>query len=621
MKSVLHKTCIPFFLTILIGMVPVQPVSGQEYTFSEIKEIFMLNPPQYGNTGLREACFGSLDDIIIGTYPPMASGIKPFYVSMVHKALMEIQTEQVTEGATVWQIYNHGFIVKTPTRTIAFDFKNYYYFKEIIDLADYLDVLFISHEHSDHYDVTLVNNMKNLGKPVVGPSEWSVPTIGMDAGESQEIAGLQVTAHYGLHNVPVRQFEVVTPEGLKFLHTGDNQTSETLPEVTGIDIMMLDAWINESGATSWIEGVRIAVNKMKPQVTLAGHIMALSHLGGIIVPYRDALASDDGTLLSEYYVMAWGERIHYGENDDTVPPNTVQNLNWKFEQDTLRFVWDSPEPAVDGDTASFYRLQINDSEDFWTMETEFVYEDKASDLQNVKVYTYDSCGNQSTGSAELQIAGSLVYTTFVVTVPQETPADETVYIAGNFNQWDPGAAETGIDNEEHDLPMVKTVDNEWEKRYLLTAGESIEYKYTRGSWNSVEKDANGGEIQNRILTVPSEDMIQADTVERWKDMQGSAVHSYEKPSSCRLYQNVPNPFNPVTRIDYTLQKNEFVIIEIYNIAGEKIATLVKDVVSAGRHSIMWNGKNQLSKPVPSGLYLCRISTPSFQKSIRMTLLK
>ena len=316
---------------------------GQIYSFPEIKAIFLRERPQTGDLDIRKDCFGSIDDLILGTYPPLHSDTRPFYKLMIRKAIIEIENEIVKEGATIWQIYNHGFVIKTPSATFGCDLFDYFFIPEFINLANLIDAYFISHEHGDHHSGLLINEMIALGKPVVGPAEFSRVSIGMNPGESRMIAGLAVTAHDGLHgNIAIRQFEIVTPEGLKFLHTGDNQTSETLPSISDIDVMMLNCWINESGSISWVLGVRIAVNKMKPVVTLPGHMMELGHLGSQNppVPYRDPIASDNGTLASEYCILGWGERYHYGqESNDTVKPNTAEHLTYTLSFDTMNFTW------------------------------------------------------------------------------------------------------------------------------------------------------------------------------------------------------------------------------------------------------------------------------------------
>ena len=86
--------------------------------------------------------------------------------------------------------------------------------------------------------------------------------------------------------------------------------------------------------------------------------------------------------------------------------------------------------------------------------------------------------------------------------------------------------------------------------------------------------------------------------------------------------NYPNPFNPSTIIKYLLQKDSFVNVSIYNIKGQKVATLVDEKLLTGNHSIVWNGKDKDGNSVSSGVYFYKIETDKNQKTInRMVLLK
>ena len=75
-----------------------------------------------------------------------------------------------------------------------------------------------------------------------------------------------------------------------------------------------------------------------------------------------------------------------------------------------------------------------------------------------------------------------------------------------------------------------------------------------------------------------------------------------------LMQNYPNPFNPTTTIDFNLTENTFVTLEIFNIKGQKVKTLVADNMQAGYHSMVWNGKNNAGKSVSSGIYFSNFGT-------------
>ena len=83
-----------------------------------------------------------------------------------------------------------------------------------------------------------------------------------------------------------------------------------------------------------------------------------------------------------------------------------------------------------------------------------------------------------------------------------------------------------------------------------------------------------------------------------------------------LFQNYPNPFNPSTTINYTIPEQGFVSIKVYNMLGQEISTLVNEVKLPGSYQIHFNADN-----LPSGVYIYRIKTGTFTKSMRMILLK
>ncbi|MFH1700296.1 MAG: FlgD immunoglobulin-like domain containing protein [Candidatus Zixiibacteriota bacterium] len=93
------------------------------------------------------------------------------------------------------------------------------------------------------------------------------------------------------------------------------------------------------------------------------------------------------------------------------------------------------------------------------------------------------------------------------------------------------------------------------------------------------------------------------------------------PMIYNLRQNYPNPFNPFTRIDFNLPKSSFVELDIYNILGEKVRSLISKNMAAGQHSIMWNSKNDNGRDAASGVYYYRITTDEFTASKKMLLLQ
>jgi hypothetical protein len=86
--------------------------------------------------------------------------------------------------------------------------------------------------------------------------------------------------------------------------------------------------------------------------------------------------------------------------------------------------------------------------------------------------------------------------------------------------------------------------------------------------------------------------------------------------------NYPNPFNPSTTISFSVQQtSSFVILGIYNLKGQKVKILVNEILPIGKHSVIWNGKDEDNNPVSSGIYLYKIRAGDFEKTRKMILLK
>ncbi len=74
-----------------------------------------------------------------------------------------------------------------------------------------------------------------------------------------------------------------------------------------------------------------------------------------------------------------------------------------------------------------------------------------------------------------------------------------------------------------------------------------------------------------------------------------------------LKANIPNPFNPETTIMYDILEPSSVLLEIYNLRGQKVRTLVNEFKNTGKHSIVWNSRDDKGSSLPSGIYYYRMS--------------
>ena len=93
------------------------------------------------------------------------------------------------------------------------------------------------------------------------------------------------------------------------------------------------------------------------------------------------------------------------------------------------------------------------------------------------------------------------------------------------------------------------------------------------------------------------------------------------PVEYTLNQNYPNPFNPTTLIKFSIPKDDFVTIKVYDIIGQEITTLFSGYTKAGAHTLSWNGMDRNGKQVSSGSYIYRMTAGEFSQSKKMIYIK
>lgn len=141
----------------------------------------------------------------------------------------------------------------------------------------------------------------------------------------------------------------------------------------------------------------------------------------------------------------------------------------------------------------------------------------------------------------------------------------------------------------------------------LTAGEfrlyveSTEYENTAEN-GSVVVDYGSNSVKSKDLYLsPS---------------STTGVGNSTTPTSFALMQNYPNPFNPATTIRFTIPEKVKVTLDVYNLIGQKVATLVNDEINAGQHEVKFDGSN-----LSSGIYLYKIQAGDFVSVKKMLLIK
>jgi GH35 family endo-1,4-beta-xylanase len=134
--------------------------------------------------------------------------------------------------------------------------------------------------------------------------------------------------------------------------------------------------------------------------------------------------------------------------------------------------------------------------------------------------------------------------------------------------------------------------------------------------------ANEGAISAQ-LTINSNSPTSPDIV----NLQGTGIPATRLaeeqclPNGYQLGQNFPNPFNPVTSIQYLLPEASQVKLIVYDLRGAKIRTLVNTYQNSGRYTVIWNATNDLGVPVPAGLYLYCLDQGASKMQKKMILLR
>lgn len=95
----------------------------------------------------------------------------------------------------------------------------------------------------------------------------------------------------------------------------------------------------------------------------------------------------------------------------------------------------------------------------------------------------------------------------------------------------------------------------------------------------------------------------------------------ELPTVFSLGANYPNPFNPMTKISFSLPQAQDVVLTVYSLDGKKVATLINETRDAGTHDVVWMGRDDRGQMVASGTYFYRINAGPYSQVRKMTLMK
>ena len=208
---------------------------------------------------------------------------------------------------------------------------------------------------------------------------------------------------------------------------------------------------------------------------------------------------------------------------------------------------------------------------------------------------------------QIYLRGTNTYTATMIIDHSDIEAGQAgVQYQGNYNlHW--------LDGNINAYPMFGEIEND----FFMLQPESP----------CIDTGTAFFEWENQVYLdmQPDEYLGPAPDIGAWEsEFTGSDIP--HAPLSFGLQQNFPNPFNPDTKIQFSIPMECKVELIIYNIKGQKVKQLVSDQLAVGQHSIVWNGKDENGKQSSSGIYFYRVKAnvngkTRFEKTRKMMLLK
>lgn len=252
------------------------------------------------------------------------------------------------------------------------------------------------------------------------------------------------------------------------------------------------------------------------------------------------------------------------------------------------------------------------------------YVDGATVDGNSVTFTIRMVDNEPIRGIELDIYhdnADLEYTSVTKGSKLEDVADEdgnprTMTLLGNYLEdhlkvlaYSTSRARTAGDGAEGDLLHVT---------YTLADGASLPNEVTfYFDIANLPGTSMDPELLNVVCGFPSEDNPQVVSTSTASTDAGDVV-----PDKFALNQNYPNPFNPSTQISFDVpQGAEHVFLNVYNILGQNVNTLVNGVMNGGTYTVEWDANDAMGNPVASGIYFYELRSNSFTARKKMLLIR
>lgn len=271
-----------------------------------------------------------------------------------------------------------------------------------------------------------------------------------------------------------------------------------------------------------------------------------------------------------------------------------------------------------GSNGSFTLWAVDDSSKTFFAPSDYVVADISHDQSNIWLLGLDGGGEFKLDSANSSLSRATILTASYPVVrtglyPDAVQAGETQCLSVYPDAPLTGSNQTVIRYNDADLELNST----------STGDESslVVYRWADASSGWAPIGGTVDTVDNAIYAAISETGVYAAFTTDIVTEVGDGGHGEVLPYQFELTQNYPNPFNPATTIAYSVPSWSHVTIEVFNVIGQKVKTLVNESKSAGEYQVSWDGRSSSGRQVSTGVYLYRFQAGDYTESRKMLLLK
>ena len=292
--------------------------------FEQAHQVLAANPPSTSADDARKLALFSIDALLHDTRLDNGSAFLNYIENRYREVVLKLQNEKPkAKEIRIYRLYNHGFIVQSPSVTIAIDLirggraeKPFISDTLMEALVSRCDILLISHKHGDHADKSVAQMFCNQQKTVITPPgfwENMSPYIKYLRGERTITEKINIPAKNAVLTVKVfpghqddvinNVYAITTPESVTVMHTGDQYNNSDMDWITRVKE---EAKVEVLLVHSWMPHIEKTVEGIHPKLIIVGHENEMEHT----IDHRESYwltFRRFKNVTTPYAVMAWGE--------------------------------------------------------------------------------------------------------------------------------------------------------------------------------------------------------------------------------------------------------------------------------------------------------------------------